>query len=308
MVAMATVAGLSWLNMAIFAHLSSNMLHRASSLDARSLRALSETARMQRILSEMTKGSGSSRLLDGEERAGGGAGEEGGDSPVLLPHHPTLDRNRALGGGVVRAQQDRASNPVLDADGESTRREDGGSLVRDFAGKSAVEHVETTDAKRSTMANATSIATSAASMSHEGSRGAQNLPIAVVAYNREMYLQRHVRSVWQQRVLTYHVRCLTSLLSVRGVQRSKITVYQDGFEASTAQVKEECLIGRIDEEAVRPPLLKESAAYIADHYKFILSDVFADQSVEFAIIVEEDMIFAPDFLEFFLYYAPGKSW
>uniref|UniRef100_A0A7S4KLP6 Uncharacterized protein n=1 Tax=Guillardia theta TaxID=55529 RepID=A0A7S4KLP6_GUITH len=113
----------------------------------------------------------------------------------------------------------------------------------------------------------------------------KDLPIAVVAYNREMYLRR----------------CLTSLLSVRGVKRSSITVYQDGFEASTSQAATS--MGVAIKHHVRKEL-KESAAYIADHYKFVLSDVFADESVQFCIVVEEDMVFAPDFLEFFLLYAP----
>jgi hypothetical protein len=64
------------------------------------------------------------------------------------------------------------------------------------------------------------------------------------------------------------------------------------------------LIARHQVHHNRRPL-HEGAANIAAHYKFIMGDMFSHHSTsKHILLVEDDMIFAPDFLLYFAQLAP----
>ncbi|EKX48023.1 hypothetical protein GUITHDRAFT_106107 [Guillardia theta CCMP2712] len=153
---------------------------------------------------------------------------------------------------------ENAGDPSQDDEGDGREDRSAHEYLATDSAHHAISQIRMSEAP----GNATRAMTATLFVSNpRGQQLLKDLPIAVVAYNREMYLRR----------------CLTSLLSVRGVKRSSITVYQDGFEASTSQAATS--MGVAIKHHVRKEL-KESAAYIADHYKFVLSDVFADESVQ----------------------------
>jgi len=96
---------------------------------------------------------------------------------------------------------------------------------------------------------------------------------------------------------------LTSLLQVRGVKPSLVTVYQDGDMASVAQVARDRGVGL--EQEIGRPRGGEGAEDIAKHYKWTFSRLFdAQPSPDYSIVVEDDMVFSPDFFDYFRQLAP----
>jgi len=113
-------------------------------------------------------------------------------------------------------------------------------------------------------------------------------PIGVVAYNRPQLLQQ----------------CLDSLLSVPGVDVSQVTLYQDGNNEEVAAVARKMGV-RVKQHLHKHAASEEGAAVIARHYRWTLSSLFDDNpQAEFAIVVEDDMLFAKDFMSFFVQTAP----
>jgi hypothetical protein len=107
-------------------------------------------------------------------------------------------------------------------------------------------------------------------------------PIAVVACNRPRLLER----------------TLASLLVLPGIERSTVTVFQDGANVDVASVANSFLGVQLVQRPAGPS--GASAKRIAAQYRFTLTQVFArNPSAAYAIIVEDDMIFSPDFLAFF---------
>lgn len=107
----------------------------------------------------------------------------------------------------------------------------------------------------------------------------------------------------------YLDRSLASLLAVDHIDKSQITVFQDGTHAGVAGVVRKHGLRLVQKQRQpestpapgRRRKKKEGADYIAEHYKYALSHLFrvVAPTAEFVIIVEEDMTFAPDFLDFF---------
>jgi len=117
----------------------------------------------------------------------------------------------------------------------------------------------------------------------------ERFPIGVVAYNRPELLRES----------------LASLLAVPGVAASRVTVYQDGTDAAVrlAAVNAGVAVKQhLDNQNAEG---QEGAMQIARHYKWVFQNLFAaNPGAEYAIVVEDDMLFAPDFLSFFVQLAP----
>ena len=113
--------------------------------------------------------------------------------------------------------------------------------------------------------------------------------MAVVAFARAHYLRR----------------CLASLLAVQGIDRTLVTVYQDGHEQTVAQVVRDLSLRLVQ----HPRTLEgEAAAHIARHYGAMLQDAFdAYPRAPYIVIVEEDLVFSPDFLLYFARMAPAMD-
>lgn len=116
----------------------------------------------------------------------------------------------------------------------------------------------------------------------------QSFPIVVIAYNRPALLNA----------------TLASLLTVQGVEPTMITVYQDGSLPSIGDVAAfhsvrlvQNLLNDVSPEAL---VFTAPAARISRHYKFSLTHVFRSfADADYAIIVEDDMLFSSDFLLYF---------
>ena len=103
-------------------------------------------------------------------------------------------------------------------------------------------------------------------------------------------------------------KTLTSLLKVRGVHRNRIFIAQDGHNADVLTVvrKFGLKVDIHDNPKVNGPPWKVGAVKIARHYKWSLSRMFEifDRETPAVIVVEDDLLFSPDFLEYFHAVAP----
>ena len=118
--------------------------------------------------------------------------------------------------------------------------------------------------------------------------------ILVVAYNRPDYL----------------TRTLESLASVADLHLVSVYVSQDGDDASVARVASGAA-GRLGAPRTRgfahwrrprTPQLgygQPGHAYLAQHYKWALDKVFLERGHSHVIVVEDDMLFSPDFVSYF---------
>ena len=117
----------------------------------------------------------------------------------------------------------------------------------------------------------------------------RNFPIGVVAYNRPALLRQ----------------CLESLLTTPGVTLEQVTVYQDGEDAAVAQEARDLGVRVSQHKGNANQPGQEGAMQIARHYLWVLRSLFADNpSAAFGIVVEDDMIFSPDFMLYFTQMAP----
>ena len=101
---------------------------------------------------------------------------------------------------------------------------------------------------------------------------------------------------------------LESLLAVRNVKKSDIIVLQDGaFKAVEDIIRKHDLklIQNTQGLSLRGGMVSDGAARIAMHYKFALTTAFDTvPDVPAVIVVEDDLLFSPDFYDYFLYNAP----
>lgn len=105
--------------------------------------------------------------------------------------------------------------------------------------------------------------------------------------------------------LTLLEQTIQSLLEVRGITKD-IVVVQDGTMkgiADTAKAKGlQVVQNRETKQMLRG---RDGASRIATHYKFALSTIFDIRpDAPAAIIIEDDLLFSPDFYEYFLNVAP----
>jgi len=118
--------------------------------------------------------------------------------------------------------------------------------------------------------------------------GGRKLTIIVLACNRPEYL----------------THTLNSLLSgVRGARAEDILVVQDGKHAETQKVIEDFGLNFVQNTGgtnLRRGAVTDGAARIATHYKYALGQGFDhNKDSPGVIIIEDDFLFSPDFLEYF---------
>jgi hypothetical protein len=96
---------------------------------------------------------------------------------------------------------------------------------------------------------------------------------------------------------------LNSLLATKGVKSSDVIVIQDGSLQSVADIVTDRglkLIQNTEGLRLRGGIGSDGGSRIAMHYKFSLSRVFAEvPDAPAVIIVEDDLLFSPDFYEYF---------
>jgi hypothetical protein len=102
---------------------------------------------------------------------------------------------------------------------------------------------------------------------------------------------------------------LTSLFRARGMRPERIYAVQDGDHAGTAGVLREFGVRytqRPAHESMRGGLPIDGGSRIAQHYGYAFKHFFreADTSSPAVIVIEDDFIFSPDFLEYFEAVAP----
>ena len=118
---------------------------------------------------------------------------------------------------------------------------------------------------------------------------AGDFPIAVIAYNRPEYLKR----------------CLETLLAASMMVPAMVTVFQDGADGGVARVAKEAGVQLERHERIAG---REGAQNIAAHYGWALNRMFeVSKEARYGIVLEEDMIVAPDFLAYFLRLAPAMD-
>lgn len=123
--------------------------------------------------------------------------------------------------------------------------------------------------------------------------GGHKIPVVILTCNRATLLKE----------------TLASLFRVRGIQKKNILVIQDGKDEGVMNVvKEHGLDLDQDLPSSRNSLrghMNDGAARIATHYKYSLTKAFdVFKNAPAIIIVEDDLLFAPDFLEYFEHVSP----
>ena len=96
--------------------------------------------------------------------------------------------------------------------------------------------------------------------------------------------------------------CLTSLLRCRGMSASRLYAVQDGSHEPTAAVLREFGVPFVQ----RHGLAVDGGSRIAQHYGYAFKHFFrtADTRSPAVIVIEDDFIFSPDFVEYFEAAAP----
>lgn len=116
-----------------------------------------------------------------------------------------------------------------------------------------------------------------------------NAAVVLLCYNRPKYLET----------------TLKSLESVVGAGRFPVYVSQDGDDAATAAVARSHNV--VLWQRPRIPLLNRAQAgqaYLAQHYKWAFDRIFFEHNHSHAIVLEDDMLFSPDFFSYFDQTAP----
>ena len=123
----------------------------------------------------------------------------------------------------------------------------------------------------------------------------ESMAVLVVAYNRPDYLRQ----------------TLDSLAKVSRLSDISVYVSQDGFDEGVARVASEGQLRGLGKPQTRGyehwqreriPQLGQNQpghAWLAQHYKWAIDKIFIDRAHSHVIIVEDDMLFSPDFLVFF---------
>eukprot|EP00002_Diphylleia_rotans_P036572 TRINITY_DN8076_c0_g1_i3.p1 TRINITY_DN8076_c0_g1~~TRINITY_DN8076_c0_g1_i3.p1 ORF type:complete len:495 (+),score=72.65 TRINITY_DN8076_c0_g1_i3:53-1537(+) len=109
----------------------------------------------------------------------------------------------------------------------------------------------------------------------------KSMAIYVIACKRPNYLQR----------------TLESLSKLTGASDYPIIVSQDGFHEETAGVARSFHYELV--QHTQPLHLKSSTKFVANHYKEAFKHAFEVKNFSKIIVVEEDMVFAPDFITYF---------
>lgn len=93
---------------------------------------------------------------------------------------------------------------------------------------------------------------------------------------------------------------IESLLKVKGVDRSKVIVSQDGQDTAVANVVHGAGLKLVQNLNSINRGVRDGGQRIAQHYKYSLSMIFDTvPDAEAVIVVEDDLLFSPDFYEYF---------
>lgn len=119
--------------------------------------------------------------------------------------------------------------------------------------------------------------------------GGGKIPIVMMTCNRAELLKR----------------TLASLFSVNGVAKANVVVLQDGRNVEVATVVREHGL-KLEQHEPDPQYQRaDGATKIALHYKYALSKAFElFPSAPAVIVVEDDLLFSPDFLDYFEQVSP----
>ncbi|KAJ1427689.1 glycosyl transferase, partial [Ochromonadaceae sp. CCMP2298] len=97
-------------------------------------------------------------------------------------------------------------------------------------------------------------------------------------------------------------------MAVRGVSKSNVLVAQDGALPEIAAVVQRWGLRLLQNKAglrLRGGAASDGAARIAMHYKYALSSAFElFPTAQAVVVVEDDLLFSPDFFEYLLDTAP----
>ena len=119
--------------------------------------------------------------------------------------------------------------------------------------------------------------------------GGGKIPIVMMTCNRAELLKR----------------TLASLFSVNGVTKANVVVLQDGNNVEVATVVKEHGLKLDQHEPSVQYQRADGATRIAMHYKYALSRAFElFPNAPAVIVVEDDLLFSPDFLDYFEHVAP----
>ena len=100
-------------------------------------------------------------------------------------------------------------------------------------------------------------------------------------------------------------RAIRSLLNVRGVSQRDVLISQDGSIEEVVRVIKKWNMAHIRHKQ-DIGLSEKPHERIAHHYKFAIQAAFDKfRDAPGVVIVEDDLIFSPDFMEYFLAVAPA---
>lgn len=129
---------------------------------------------------------------------------------------------------------------------------------------------------------------------HPSKKDMENPCIVILTYNRPNELKQTI----------------DSLLSIEGVKSYQIYISQDGNQIKTTKMIEneigaipykeksdKWIIKHIHHEQLRN--IHEATQKLAIHYKYMFNIIFNEMNHSHGIILEDDMIFSKDFLEYF---------
>ena len=114
-----------------------------------------------------------------------------------------------------------------------------------------------------------------------------NTAVVILAYNRPDYLKR----------------TLDSLMALDGIDELSVYVSQDGRDPGVAEMARSfesrgvTLIQR--EHILRGHEHNAGTAFLAQHYQDCLTRLFNDRRHDLVILLEDDMVFSPDFITYF---------
>ena len=114
-----------------------------------------------------------------------------------------------------------------------------------------------------------------------------DLPIALLTCNRLELLEQTIQS----------------LLAVTGISKD-IIIFQDGEVPGVVSIAKKYNLQLVQNKG-RSSLRQDGAARIAKHYKFSLTSIFEMRpEAPAVIIIEDDLLFSPDFYQYFIHTAP----
>jgi len=170
----------------------------------------------------------------------------------------------------------------------------------EYADRNENDDDDDTDIDQPTSSSPTSTTTSSqsspsSSSSSSSSHTMSNPAIVILTYNRRSLL----------------IRTLDALMTLNELPQIKLYVSQDGDDGSLADLPdmyrskhhvELTLLTRPRKALIGPN--QGSTAFLAQHYKSVLDELFLKRKHSHVVIMEDDLLASPDFLRLFIQTAP----